>query len=88
MRILEASPYFEKRVSKFLQYHSQFKARVHVVFELLSKNVFHSSLKTHKLSGKLQNLYGCNINHYYRIIFGFDAEKVYLYDIGSHDEVY
>lgn len=87
-RNLEASPYFEKRSSKFLRYHPEFKSRVHRMFELLMENIFHFNLKTHNLSGRLNNFYGCSINHKYRIVFMFDDEKVYLYDIGSHDEVY
>ncbi len=87
-RNLEASAHFEKQAAKFFQHHPELKTKTSRVFTLLMQDLFQSALKTHKLSGKLHHFYGCSISHTYRIIFGFDNEKVYLHDIGSHDEVY
>ncbi len=48
-----------------------------------------SSLKTHKLSGRLQELWSFSVEYDLRIVFYFAEEnKVVLVDIGTHDEVY
>ena len=48
------------------------------------KNPFSTCLKTHKLKGKLNQLWSFSVNYGYRIIFEFaDSETVYFFDIGS-----
>lgn len=51
---------------------------------------FHPSLKTHKLSGKLKNLWSFSVEYDLRVIFYFEdknSRAIFVY-IGSHDEVY
>ncbi|MBI4723359.1 MAG: hypothetical protein HY769_10280 [Candidatus Stahlbacteria bacterium] len=58
--------------------------------ELFVKGPFHPFLRTHSLSGVLQELWSLRINYECRLIFKF-AEKrkrVLLIDIGTHNEVY
>jgi len=56
---------------------------------LFCSEPFHSSLKTHRLSGNLKGYFAFSITYEYRLIFKFMAEnKVLLLDIGTHDEVY
>lgn len=53
---------------------------------IFKENPFSSKLKTHKLTGKLQNLWAFSINYHDRIIFEFVGKhKVVFYRIGSHD---
>lgn len=63
--------------------------KVHKQLELFMANVKHPSLKTHKLSGKLGDLWSISIDRKirlaYTIINGGDA---YFYKLGTHDEVY
>jgi len=57
--------------------------------ELFIKNPYHSSLRTHKLSGKLKDLWSFSIEHDLRVIFYFeDNNKAIFVYIGSHDEAY
>jgi mRNA-degrading endonuclease YafQ of YafQ-DinJ toxin-antitoxin module len=50
---------------------------------------FDPSLKTHKLSGKLKELWSFSVDYDERILFYFtEDEKAVFVDIGSHDEVY
>ena len=57
--------------------------------ELFIKNPYHPQLKTHKLSGKLKNLWSFSIDRNLRVVFFFiDAENVVFENIGTHDEVY
>jgi len=50
---------------------------------------FHPSLRTHKLSGKLEGLWSFIVEYDCRIVFRFlENGDVLLIDIGKHDEVY
>lgn len=51
-------------------------------------DIFSPSLETHKLHGKMAKSYACSVNYYYRIVFSFDDQYIYLESIGSHDDVY
>ncbi len=57
--------------------------------KLFSKDPFHKSLRTHKLTGKLDGLWAFSIDYDTRIIFSFVSDtEVMLIDFGGHDEVY
>ena len=48
-----------------------------------------SFIKTHKLSGKLQELWSFSVGYDARVLFYFtDEGNAVFVDIGSHDEVY
>jgi addiction module RelE/StbE family toxin len=57
---------------------------------LFLQDPFHPSLKTHKLSGKLKDLWSFSVEYDLRVIFYFEdnKSKAVFVDIGSHDEVY
>ena len=57
---------------------------------LFIQDPFHSSLKTHKLSGKLKDLWSFSIEYDLTVIFYFEDKKskVIFVFIGSHDEAY
>lgn len=59
--------------------------------ELLVNDPFDTNLKTHKLFGKLKDLWSFTIEYDIRVVFYFTKDKpkkVVFVDIGSHDEVY
>jgi addiction module RelE/StbE family toxin len=57
--------------------------------EIFMNNPFEPKLKTHKLSGKLKDLWSFSIEYDIRVVFYFESDnKVVLTDIGSHHEVY
>jgi mRNA-degrading endonuclease YafQ of YafQ-DinJ toxin-antitoxin module len=52
---------------------------------------YHTQLKTHKLSGKLKELWSFSIEYDIRVVFYFTKDKppkAVFIDIGAHDEVY
>ena len=51
---------------------------------------FHHSLRTHKLSGKLKDLWSFSVEYNLRVLFYFKKNntKAIFMDIGTHDEVY
>lgn len=54
---------------------------------LFQRNPFDSRLHTHKLHGKLKNLWSFSIDGKYRILFQFGKSKneVIFLDVGDHD---
>ncbi len=53
------------------------------------QNPFEISLRTHKLSGRLSELWSFSIEYNLRVIFYFaDKTKAVFVDIGTHDEIY
>ncbi|MEP0918408.1 hypothetical protein NC981_16380 [Leptolyngbya sp. DQ-M1] len=57
--------------------------------EIFIANPFDPSLRTHKLSGKLKDLYSFSLEYDERVVFYFteDGNAVFV-DVGTHDEVY
>lgn len=80
--IKKAKKIFKKQPAILNQYQK--------CLELLELNPRHPSLRLHKLSGRLNDLYSVSINISYRIVIEFLImdEKIILIDVGSHDDVY
>ena len=77
---------FSKRV-KSTELEPEFWIRL----DMFINNPFEAKLKTHKLSGKLKELWSFSIDQNLRVVFYFTKEKpkrAIFVDIGSHDEVY
>ncbi|RLA07880.1 MAG: plasmid stabilization protein [Gammaproteobacteria bacterium] len=81
---------FVKKANKFLKKHPDLQNKLENIINLLTVNPFDSSLKTHKLKGNMKEFYSCSLDYKFRIILSIIVveNKVYLIDIGSHDEVY
>lgn len=81
---------YEKRAKKFLKTHPALKKQYTKTIHLLALNPKHSSLRLHKLHGRLADLYSVSINISYRITLQFIIKNnsfIPIY-IGKHDEVY
>lgn len=81
---------YTKIERKFFKNHSNLIDKYSNILKKLQENPFDKALKTHKLSGKLEGLYSCSLDFQYRIILSIVIvdDKIYLVDIGTHDEVY
>ena len=56
---------------------------------LFSQDPFHPSLRTHKLTGKLEGFWVFTVAYDCWVVFAFLENKEVLFiDIGGHDEVY
>ncbi|MBW4592726.1 MAG: hypothetical protein KME46_07350 [Brasilonema angustatum HA4187-MV1] len=65
------------------------EARFWQKLEQFTIDPFDTSLKTHKLSGKLKDPWSFSIDYDERVLFHFaENAKAVFVDIGSHDEVY
>ena len=60
--------------------------------ELMTENIFHPALRTHKLKGKLAASWACSAGYDLRIVFQLVShngqEAILLEAVGLHDEVY
>ena len=76
---------FKKRIKGKQELESKFWNKL----ELFTNNPFEPNLKTHKLSGKLKDLWSFSLEYDERVLFYFtdDGTAVFI-NIGNHDEVY
>ena len=81
---------FIKKAKKFFKKHPEFIIKFKEIIGKFERNPFYNSLKTHKLKGKLESFYACSLNYEYRIVLSIiiSDNKIFLIDIGTHDEVY
>ena len=76
---------FKKRIKGNKALEKKFRDKL----EQFQHNPFEPSLKTHKLSGKLKDLWSFTVEYDIRIVFYFtDNNDAVFIDIGSHDQVY
>ena len=76
---------YKKRIKGNNRLELKFWERV----EVFTQDPFTRLLKTHRLSGELQDLWSFSIEYDIRVIFYFsDEDRVVFVDIGKHDEVY
>lgn len=55
---------------------------------LFQKNHNHPSLRLHKLTGTLKNLWSISVDRNIRMLFIILDNEAYFFDIGTHDQVY
>ena len=80
---------FEIALEKRIKPNRKLEAKFWKKLEKFIQNPFEPSLKTHKLSGKLEGLWSFRVDYSVRIVFYFTEDgKAVLVDIGNHDEVY
>ncbi|MCK5761066.1 MAG: plasmid stabilization protein [Candidatus Delongbacteria bacterium] len=79
-----------KKAAKFVKKYPELIGQYEKTLKLLGLNPYHPSLRLHKLSGRLSELYSVSINITYRISINFivDDDKIIPISIGTHDEVY
>ena len=81
MQILYSSKFAKeyKKLSNTIKFKAEKKEKI------FRKDPFDKSLRTHKLSGKLQNFWAFSIDYKYRIIFEFiDNDTAHFHLVGNH----
>ena len=82
IKIINYSPHFEKAFKSLPHTIKKQAIEKEKIFRI---NCFDESLKTHKLKGKLKNIWAFSISHSYRILFDFDENNdIGFIDIGTH----
>lgn len=79
-----------RRAKRFIKHHPDLLGQYEKTLRLLELNPSHPSLRLHKLSGKLDDLYSVSINISYRITLELliREDTIVPVNIGSHDQVY
>lgn len=62
--------------------------RIEKQLALFIQDPTHISLRLHKLSGKLDNMWSISITRSIRMVYLLFDNDTYFVDIGIHDEVY
>ena len=81
---------YKRAFKKLTKKNSLLKKAIKERVEIFIENPFDSRLDTHKLKGKLKELWSFSIDYDIRIVFRFleNQNKVIFEDIGGHGEVY
>jgi addiction module RelE/StbE family toxin len=80
---------FKRIYRKKVKNDDELKNRFWSAVEIFVKDPFQPSLRTHKLTGKLEGLWAFSVSYDCRVIFKFLSKtEILLIDIGGHDEVY
>lgn len=95
MREIAWSPKSLRAFKRMVRQNPQLRSMIEKTLEQLAVDPFHSTLKTHKLSGEFAGIWACSIDYSYRILFEFvpnseegKEDAVLLLNLGDHDHVY
>ncbi len=78
----------KKELRRIKNTDSNLYKRIEKHLDLFIKNPKHPSLRIHKLSGELKNVWSLSISRSIRMIYVSDEKGIYFTDIGTHDQVY
>ena len=75
--------------TKFAKEYKRLPLKIKLLAEksetIFRKNPHSSSLKTHKLTGKLSGYWAFSINYQYRVVFEFKEDNiVWFHSVGTH----
>jgi addiction module RelE/StbE family toxin len=80
---------FQRAFKRRIKGNAALETRFWERLELFQNNPFDQRLRTHKLSGRLKDLWSFTIEHDLRVVFSFVAsDRALFVDIGTHEEVY
>jgi mRNA-degrading endonuclease YafQ of YafQ-DinJ toxin-antitoxin module len=80
---------FKRTFKKRIKGNSDLEIKFWQKLEQFTIDPFDSSLKTHKLSGKLKEFWSFSVDYDERVLFYFTEDgKVVLVDFGNHEQVY
>lgn len=81
---------YEGRERIFLKRHPALRQQYLKTLQLLAMNPFHSSLRLHALTGRMQGMHAVSINLSYRITLEFliEGRQIIPVQVGDHEAVY
>jgi len=94
LRNIDWTPKSVMAFKRLIRKNPQLRPLIEKTLRQLTEDSFHPSLRTHKLSGDLSEVWSCSVDYSYRLLFEFfknpesDLDSILLLNIGSHDEVY
>ncbi|OGG11358.1 hypothetical protein A2Z00_04675 [Candidatus Gottesmanbacteria bacterium RBG_13_45_10] len=83
------SPLVQKTITQIYKKDKKLAEKIQRQILLFESNPKHPSLRLHKLSGTLDNMWSLSITTSIRMVYRLMGQKTaYFVDIGTHDEVY
>ena len=83
------SPFVQKTITQIYKKDRKLAEKLRKQIRLLESNPKHPSLRLHKLSGTLDNMWSLSVTSSIRMVYRLvSKETAYFVDIGTHDEVY
>lgn len=83
------SPFLQKEIVRIKQKNRKLAERIEKQIALFEENPKHPSLRTHKLSGSIDNMWSISITMNIRMVYVIVREGYALFvKIGAHDQVY
>lgn len=80
---------FKRAYKRRIKSNAALEARFWERLAIFRTNPFDQSLRTHKLSGRLKNLWSFSIEYDLRVVFSLlEGDRALFVDIGTHEEVY
>lgn len=76
--------HFRKRIAP----NKKLQARFYQRFDLLIQDPNHPLLKRHQLKGEKKSYWSFSVTGDIRTIYRIKGETIFLYDIGTHEQVY
>ncbi len=87
--IAKFSPLVQNDLKKIYKKERKLAIRIEKQIELFEEDPRHPSLRTHKLSGKISNMWSISIAISIRMVYILiDKDTALFIKIGTHDEVY
>ena len=80
---------FQRAFKRKIKGNALLETRFWERLEIFQNNPFDQRLRTHKLSGRLKDLWSFTIEYDLRVVFSFlEGDRALFVDIGTHEEVY
>ncbi len=77
--------YSKRFLRSFKKLPSDIKDKLEEKEGVIIKDIFASSLKTHKLNGIFEGFYAFSVDYKNRVIFEIVDDRIVFYDVGDHD---
>lgn len=86
---VKLSPLVQQKLTHLYKKDKKTVARIEKQIKLFEANPKHPSLRTHKLTGNLNNRWSISVSRELRIVYLIlNQDVAYFVDLGTHDEVY
>lgn len=86
---IRIDPLLDKQLRKLRRANPQLSKRIQKQLQLFQANPKQKSLRVHKLSGKLKNMWSISITKSIRMTYLLlDNDEAYFFKLGTHEEVY
>lgn len=87
MKTLRFSSDLQEKLEKIKKKDPQLFKKVQKQLRVFKQNPRHKSLRLHKLTREVKNVWSISIDKSIRMLY-IDEEEIYFFSIGTHDEVY